>query len=116
MTGMQLFSENIMQRPIYNVNAGKDHLYPLESVNKFLDYMEQKGVNVKRKVYLDRKHGFDFRFEEFGNLCEIIRTWKRPSHQTIFWRFVPGYPNLPVNITEWQYNGKEENQKRKSRF
>ena len=109
MTGMKIFPENIMQRPLYNVNAGQDHLYPVETVNRFLDYMKEKGVDVKRKVYMEEKHGFDYREQELATLCQILRTWSRPSVEASVWNFVPGYPNLPVNVIGWEYNGTSEN-------
>jgi hypothetical protein len=40
-----------MQRPIYNVNAGRDRLYPIDMVEKFLDAMEREGVGVMRRTY-----------------------------------------------------------------
>jgi pimeloyl-ACP methyl ester carboxylesterase len=64
--GMKLYPENLMQRNIYNVNAGRDRLYPLETVNSFLDWMEQQGVGVLRKTYPDEEHGFDYPFSIDG--------------------------------------------------
>jgi hypothetical protein len=102
MTGMKLFPENLMQRPIYNVNAGNDRLYPLEIVNRFLEYMTQNGVQVISKTYPDQNHGFDYREQEFGTLCNFIRTWSRPAFTSINFRFVPEFPNYPDNIFDWK--------------
>lgn len=100
--GMQLHPENLMQRPIYNVNAGKDRLYPLEIVNRFLEYMIESGVQVISKTYPEQDHGFDYREQEFGNLCQFIHTWSRPAFNSINFRFVPQFPNCPDNIFHWK--------------
>ncbi|NLL11777.1 MAG: hypothetical protein GX267_00075 [Fibrobacter sp.] len=102
MTGMELFPENLMQRPIYNVNAGNDRLYPLEIINRFLEYMANSGVQVISKIYPDQDHGFDYRDQEFGTLCNFIRTWSRPAYNSINFRFVPNFPNYPDNIFDWK--------------
>jgi acetyl esterase/lipase len=99
--GMELFPENIRQRPIYSVNAGKDRLYSLDMVNQFLDYIVSKGVPVIRKTYPDEEHGFDYRAKEFGTLCGLLRTWKRPSNNQVIWTFSPGVPNRPQDIVNW---------------
>lgn len=102
MTGMKLFPENLMQRPIYNVNAGNDRLYPLETVNRFLEYMIKNGVQVIAKTYPDQDHGFDYKEQEFGTLCNFIRTWSRPVFTGINFRFDPTFPNYPDNIFDWK--------------
>ncbi len=102
MTGMRLFPENLMQRPIYSVNAGNDRLYPLETINRFLEYMAKSGVQVIAKIYPDQDHGFDYREQEFGTLCNFIRTWSRPVFNSINFRFVSEYPNYPDNIFDWE--------------
>lgn len=99
--GMELYPENIRQRPIYSVNAGLDRLYALNMVNQFLDYMVSQGVSVERKVYPDQEHGFDYRDKEFGTLCTLLRTWKRPVKDQIAWTFSPGIPNRPQSIVNW---------------
>jgi Predicted esterase len=101
--GMQLFPTNLMQRPFYNVNAGKDRIYPYEEVNKFLDWLINNGVSVERKAYPDELHGFDYRGKEFGKLASLIRTWSRPhGNRSISWTFSPGIPNSPDNIISWK--------------
>jgi pimeloyl-ACP methyl ester carboxylesterase len=101
--GIQLFPSNIMQRPIYNVNAGKDRIYPIEEVRKFLDWLTNSGVAIERKEYPDELHGFDYRGKEFGKLASLIRTWTKPSNnQGISWTFSPGISNCPDNIISWK--------------
>ena len=101
--GFQLYPSNIMQRPIYSVNAGKDRLYPLEEVDKFLDWLANNGVSVERKYYPYEQHGFDYRDKEFGKLASCIRTWNKPStNRSISWTFSPGLPNCPDNIVSWR--------------
>lgn len=104
MTGMKFIPENLMQRPIYNVNAGKDRLYPLEMINRFIDYMTQNGVQVTSKIYPDQDHGFDYRDQEFASLCNYIRTWSRPCYKGINCNILPDYPNIPDNVFLWQTN------------
>lgn len=96
--GMPLVPTNLMQRPIYNINAGRDRLYSLEHVKGFLDRLTQAGVNVKRKFYPDEKHGFDYREREFGTIAGLIRRWSRPRRNGISWTRVPGYPNRADNL------------------
>ena len=90
--GMKLYPQNLMQRPIYNVNAGKDRLYPLDAVNGFLDRLEQQGVGIQRREYPDEPHGFDYRDRERGALCTFIRAWSRPKTGTVNWTAPAGYP------------------------
>ena len=100
--GIPLIAANLMQRPIYNINAGQDHLYPLENVNSFLDKLEQQGVYLKRSVYLDEKHGFDYREKEFGAIAGLLRGWRKPEYSSsAAWAFLPGFPALAPGIIEW---------------
>jgi dienelactone hydrolase len=100
--GMNLYPDNIMQRPILNINAGKDHIYPIEEVRKFLDWLSANGVPVERKEYPEENHGFDYRDKEYGHLARFIRTWSRPSAgRSVSWTFIRGFPNLPDNLVQW---------------
>ena len=104
--GMQLYPENLMQRPIYNVNAGRDRLYPLENVNSFLDWMEQRGVGVIRKSYPDEEHGFDYRDRERGALCGLLRSWSRPAGGgAVNWQVQGGYPFSIDGVVSVEGNG-----------
>jgi hypothetical protein len=77
--GIRLFPGNLMQRPIYSIQAGNDRLYPVLEVNRFLDQLEQEGVRIRRALYPDEEHGFEYRARETGALLEILRTWRRPD-------------------------------------
>ncbi len=99
--GITLYPENISQRPIYNVNAGHDRLYPYAMVNQFLDYMLSKGVPVTRKGFPEEEHGFDYREKEFPTLYTLIKSWRRPDGKQVIWFFTPGVPNLPPSIIDW---------------
>ena len=44
---MDLIPANIMQRPIYNVNAGKDRIYAIAQVKMFLNWLMARGVRVE---------------------------------------------------------------------
>jgi pimeloyl-ACP methyl ester carboxylesterase len=101
--GMELYPGNIMQRPILNINAGKDQIYPIDAVRKFLDWLTSNGVSVERKEYPDEKHGFDYRDKEYGHLARFIRAWSRPhGNRSLSWTFVAGFPNLPDNLLRWE--------------
>jgi acetyl esterase/lipase len=100
--GFTLVPGNLMQRPIYNVSGGRDHLFPLEATNRFLDALQSEGVTVERKVYPDQEHGFDYRGQEFGAIAARLRTWTRPQRRGISWRIVPDYPNVADNLVAWE--------------
>jgi len=102
--GMELYPGNIMQRPILNINAGKDQIYPIEAVRRFLDWLGANGVSVERKEYPEEKHGFDYREREYGHLAHFIRTWSRPVNtRSVLWTFVRGFPNCPDNLLKWEF-------------
>ena len=102
MLGMRLEPGNLKQRPIYNVNAGLDHIYPVERVNEFVSQLQEQGVPVTSKIYPDEKHGFDYRAKEMAALAGLVRTWSRPENPAgLSWTFVPGFPNLPDNLLSW---------------
>jgi acetyl esterase/lipase len=102
MLGMQLAPGNLMQRPIYNVNAGLDHIYPVENVKEFVRLLQEQGVGITSKIYPYEKHGFDYRGKEMGALANLIRTWSRPAMAGLSWTFIPsGFPNLPANCCDW---------------
>jgi acetyl esterase/lipase len=101
--GIRLNPENIMQRPIYNVNAGKDRIYDIAQVNGFLDWLLSKGARVTRKEYPDEMHGFDYRAKEFGTIAMYVRTWSRPTmFRGINWTFTPGFPNIVDNLPYYE--------------
>jgi pimeloyl-ACP methyl ester carboxylesterase len=99
--GIQLEPRNLAQRPIYNVNAGLDHLYPSQVVNPFLDWLAHNGVTVKRSFYPDQKHGFDYRMREMATLKSLVVTWRRPHTRRIDWVAAAGVPNRADNILGW---------------
>jgi acetyl esterase/lipase len=101
MLGMQLAPGNLMQRPIYNVNAGLDHIYPVENVKEFVRLLQEQGVGIISKIYPDEKHGFDYRGKEMGTLANLIRTWSLPSASGLSWTFIKGFPNLPPHCCDW---------------
>jgi pimeloyl-ACP methyl ester carboxylesterase len=100
--GMKLYPQNLMQRPIVNINAGLDHIYPIVEVRKFIAWLEQNGVSVEYREYPDEKHGFDYRAKEYGNIARFLRTWSRPTNVlSVSWTFVPGFPNNTDNCEQW---------------
>jgi dienelactone hydrolase len=102
--GMELYPANIMQRPILNINAGKDRIYPIEVVRKFLDWLTANGVSVERKEYPEENHGFDYRDKEYGHLAQFIRAWSRPvNSRSAAWTFVRGFQNIPDNLLQWEF-------------
>lgn len=105
--GMEIIPSNIMQRPIYNIHSGNDHLYPLQVVNSFLDDLSKKGVSIKRKVYPEEKHGFDYRLMEKKTIVSLLKTWRKPSRSNISWTIVPKVPNCSDNLLSWKYNSSQ---------
>jgi hypothetical protein len=104
---MPLVPGNIGQRPIYNVNAGKDRIYDIAQVNMFLDWLGSNGVNVIRKVYPDELHGFDYRDKEFGTIASFIRNWTKPrANINIDWTFVPGFTSCVDDIVSCKFDDK----------
>jgi acetyl esterase/lipase len=98
---MSLVPSNIGQRPIYNVNAGKDRIYDLSQVMQFIDWLQQNGVKINHKEYPDQQHGFDYRAKEFGTLATFIRTWSKPkAANSIEWTFTPGFPYCVDNLVD----------------
>jgi hypothetical protein len=104
-TGMNLVPANLSLRPIYNVNAGRDHIYPIVLVRQFIAELRQQGVNIIENVYDEEEHGFDYRAREMGTFANYIRTWSRPSSPHCAWTFVQGFPNLPDHVIDWRSSG-----------
>jgi pimeloyl-ACP methyl ester carboxylesterase len=77
--GVMFSAKKLAMRPIYNVNAGKDRIYPLPFVIQFLDELQKHGVIVERSIYPDQEHGFDYRAREFGHFAQRIRLWERKT-------------------------------------
>lgn len=102
--GMELVPGNLLRRPIYNVNAGLDRIYPVDIVKAFVANLQSQGVPVTAIWYDNELHGFDYRAKEMGALANLIRTWSKPGFKGISWTFVPGFPNLPDNILAWEYS------------
>ncbi|MBN1130469.1 MAG: dienelactone hydrolase family protein [Chitinispirillaceae bacterium] len=102
--GMTLVPANLMHRPIYNVNAGQDHIYPIGQVSRFTSALKQQGIRIIEQVYPDEAHGFDYRAREMGSLADLVRTWSRPHSSAVAWTFIPGFPNLPDHIIDWRFS------------
>jgi len=63
--------------PIYNIQGGKDRLYPISAVTDFIEYLQKNGVPVTSKIYPEEEHGFDYKEREFPKLAELVREWKK---------------------------------------
>jgi len=97
--GMPLVTANLSQRPIYNVNAGRDRLYPAQQVLEFMEFLRKNGVPVSVRMYPEEEHGFDYRDREMQAMLGLVRTWKRPGGMAGFgWTFVRGYPAAATGI------------------
>jgi hypothetical protein len=97
--GMKLYPQNFMQRPIINVNAGKDHIYPVESVRLFIRWCIANGAAVDSVFYPDEKHGFDYREKEWGHFARFIRTCAKPAiFSSLSCEFVPRFPVCADNV------------------
>ena len=100
--GIELHPINLMQRPIYNINAGKDRLYNPQAVQQFLDSLEKSGVLLKRKFYPDEEHGFEYREKEKETLAQIITSWCKSDRETISWIITDNVPNIADNLLTWK--------------
>jgi len=100
--GMKLYPQNLMQRPIYNINATNDRIYPVAAVNQFLDRLEDAGVGILRKVYENEEHGFDYRARETATICSLVTAWERPIERGISWTFTSRYPVLVPHLLAMQ--------------
>jgi len=98
--GIELYPGNLMQHPLYNINAGNDRLYPLSAVNQFLDNLEQAGVGIVRKVYESQEHGFEYRTQETATICRMLSEWRRPSTGGINWIFDRSFPYAVSHVLE----------------
>jgi pimeloyl-ACP methyl ester carboxylesterase len=97
--GMKLYPQNFMQRPIINVNAGKDHIYPVESVRQFISWCIANGASVDSVFYADEKHGFDYREKEWGHFARFIRTCAKTGPlSSLSCEFVPRFPVCADNV------------------
>jgi len=47
--GMHLVPANLALRPIYNVNAGRDRIYPIDLVKRFIADLRLQGVGIIEK-------------------------------------------------------------------
>jgi len=100
--GVRIYPSNMMQRPIYSVNGGLDHLYPQQVVQAFLNQLERNGVIIDQKFYPEQGHGFDYRENEKAAIAEIISTWKKPETANISWFPVDNLPNNTDNLLSWE--------------
>ena len=101
--GVTLVPGNMMQRPIYAVHAGNDRLFALEQTHAFLDQLLAQGVSVRRTIYPDEQHGFDYREQEMSALAQTVRTWRKPTGRaTIAWRIPCGRPWRTDNLISVQ--------------
>jgi predicted peptidase len=73
--GVQLSIDNLRKRPIYNIQGGKDRLYPIEAVSAFVEYLRKEGVPITNKTYSDEEHGFDYKEREYSEILKRIREW-----------------------------------------
>ncbi len=96
--GLPLHPSNLAHRPVYNVNAGKDRLYPMETVREFIRWLARNGVPIETKEYPEQEHGFAYRMREMGELAARIREWRRPELSGISWQIVPDMPNRPLGL------------------
>ena len=86
--GFPLSVAYMRDRPIYNIQGGKDRLYPISAVTDFIEYLQKNGVPVTSKIYPEEEHGFDYKEREFPKLAELVREWERGT-----------YPSNPRPVT-----------------
>ena len=104
--GFPMIAGNLMQRPVYTVNAGKDRIYPIDQVIQMVDKLNSAGCRIVLKTYPDQEHGFDYRAQEFGTLAAYVRQWKSGYIANSFdWTMLPGWPFRAQHILSYQSNG-----------
>ncbi len=103
--GLQLHPSNLAHRPIYNVNAGKDRLYPITVVREFVSWLSENGVPIEIKEYPQEEHGFEYRMREMGELAARIREWRRPELSGLSWQVVDDMPNRPLGLLSYHSPG-----------
>lgn len=78
--GISLRTTKLAQHPIYMINAGKDHLYPMPYVQQFAQWLQQQGVPLQTAYYPNEKHGFSYRERELKKLVHFF-SQKRSSDE-----------------------------------
>jgi len=99
--GIQLSFTNLKHRPVYNINGGKDRLFPLKNIEEFINWLKLNGVMVENRIYPDQDHGFDYRLMEKSTITGLITKWRRPVEKTISWDIISDAPYLTDNLLSW---------------
>jgi hypothetical protein len=63
MTGL-VYPQNMLNRPFFIVNGGKDRLYPTSSVEPYIFYLQKKGVEVMYHPHPEGEHNTRWWAEE----------------------------------------------------
>lgn len=75
--GITLQKESLQQSPIYMINAGRDHLYPLAYVKQFANTLLEAKIPLKTSYHPNEKHGFSYREKERKNLQSFLQHRKK---------------------------------------
>ncbi len=89
--GIPIIPENLMQRPIYNISAGNDRLYPAEATHQFITWLTEHNVPVEAKVYEHEEHGFDYRAQEIPTIINKLKAWSKPDSKSVVAGILPNY-------------------------
>ncbi len=100
--GYPLFPQNLMQRPIYNVYAGKDQLNPLPETRRFFQRLQRAGVDIETSFYPQEGHDVDYLEQELPALTQRVQNWRKPDKRCgLSWLFAPAFVQRPTGILDW---------------
>ena len=102
--GVSISLTNLKKRPLYVINGGKDHLYPIDLVNQFHMWLRNNSVPIITKIYPSEKHGFDYRIQERQSIIAFVSTWSKPLLDSISWERGSSQLVLTDNILSIEKN------------
>ena len=89
-----LFPHNLVNKPLFVVNGGRDPMYPTSAVDPYIEHLERGGVHVVYRPQPDAGHdtswwpGIEREFERF-----VADHPRVPLPDTLSWESGP--PNVP---------------------
>jgi hypothetical protein len=82
----ELFPTNLLNKPLFIVNGGQDPLYPMRSVEPYIEHLEASGVAVEYHPQPDAGHNTAWWPEVKDSFEAFVRSHPRePLPQTLTW-------------------------------
>jgi pimeloyl-ACP methyl ester carboxylesterase len=82
----ELFPTNLLNKPLFIVNGGQDPLYPMRSVEPYIDHLKTSGVAVEYHPQPDAGHNTSWWPEIKDAFESFVRNHPRdPLPQTLTW-------------------------------